>query len=224
MMRPIYCLLLGIAFVLTAAGTAAGEERYLITTRDGHVIVARDYRFTEEYVEFTTENGLPGFIKRDQFASISNMVGEKPRPGLLPREEVDARERTRGRALLAGGVAVFLLALSLAVLLTIRRRKKKEGPVRDTDIFYGRTDMSPVTQGHLSFAYRGFLGRVRTWTIDVRDTWKEDGILFLDGICTATEKRKVFRSDRIVGQVRDMSSERVAAVEQFFVPENEEEG
>ena len=56
-MKNIFLSLLFVLSLLsmnTSAGAA--DELYIITTRDGSAIVAKDYRFTDEYVEFTTES------------------------------------------------------------------------------------------------------------------------------------------------------------------------
>jgi len=196
----------------------SGEERYIITTRDGSTIVAREYRFTDEYVEFTTENGLPGYIKKEEFAGISNMVGIPPGETEAALERASAEERRRNVILLAAA----LLAVVLAVLLVyLSGKKKKEGPA-ETDILYGRRDKEPTTQGHLSFEYKGVMGRISRWTVEVRDAYETDGVLHVEGVCTTTGKRKTFRADKVVGPVTDMSRDHHAPLEHFFTDAKED--
>ena len=71
-------MLLHLCFLYLNSPVWATEELYIITTKDGSTIVAKNYNFTDEFVEFTTENGLPGYIKKDEFVAISNMVGVPP--------------------------------------------------------------------------------------------------------------------------------------------------
>ena len=72
-------LLFVVSLLFLNSPAWSSEELYIITTRNGSTIVAKDYNFTDELVEFTTESGLPGYIKRDEFVAISNMVGVPPR-------------------------------------------------------------------------------------------------------------------------------------------------
>ncbi len=203
--------------LLLCSYSSSGEERYVITTRDGATIVAIDYRFTDEYVEFTTENGLPGYIKREEFAAISNMVGVPPGETEQAREKVSREERSRKIILLA---AVLLAVLFAILLVYLSGKRKKEGS-GEADIYYGRKDKEPTTQGHLSFEYKGFMGRVSRWTIEVRDAYEEEGVLHVEGICTTTGKRKTFRADRIVGPVTDMSRDHHAPLDHFFTDAKE---
>ena len=78
-MKSLFLSLLFVVFFLYLNNPVwAAEELYIITTKDGSTIVAKNYNFTDEFVEFTTENGLPGYIKKDEFVAISNMVGVPP--------------------------------------------------------------------------------------------------------------------------------------------------
>lgn len=191
----------------------AAEERYIITTRDGSTIVAKEYRFTDKYVEYTTENGLQGYIKREEFAAIANMVGVPPGETERVRQQVNKEERRNKLWMLAAA----LLTVLFAVLLVYLGGKRKSSSRDEADIYYGQVAKEPTTQGHLSFEYKGSLGRTAKYTIEVRSAYEEDGVLYVEGICTATDKRKKFRADRIVGPVTDMSSNRHAPMEQFFV-------
>ena len=64
-----------LLFFLFCQQAVPAEELYIITTADGSQVIVKEYTFTDEYVQFITPNGLPGFIKRDQFVSIANMIG-----------------------------------------------------------------------------------------------------------------------------------------------------
>ena len=195
----------------------AVEELYIITTKDGSAIVAREYNFTDERVEFTTENGLPGYIKKDEFVAISNMVGVPPREAERIRERVSKEERTKSLWLLASGV----MAVFFVILLYVSSRRKNDGR-NETDIFYGRKEKNPTTQGHLAFEYKGVMGRISKWTIEVRSAYEEEGVLYLEGLCTTTGKRKTFRSDRVAGPVTDMSRDYHAPMDHFFVDAKEQ--
>lgn len=206
-------LILALSLLCMNLSARAAEERYIITTIDGSSIVAKEYRFTDKYVEYTTENGLHGYIKREEFAKIANMVGVPPGETERIREQVSEEERRNQRWMLAAA----LLTVLFAVLLVYLSGKRKSSSRDEADIYYGPVTKEPTTQGHLSFEYKGFLGRTAKYTIEVRNAYEEDGILHVEGLCTATDKRKKFRADRIVGQVTDMSSDRHAPMEHFFV-------
>ncbi len=202
-------------FLFLCPSITAGEvdELYIITTRDGSAIIARDYKFTDEYVEFTTENGLPGYIKREDFVKIGNMVGVPPGETERVRVQLSKKERSKQLWLLATAV---LAVLSAILLIYLSGRKKKDNR-SESDIFYGRKEKDPTTQGLLSFEYKGSLGRTSGWTIEVRSAYEEEGVLYIEGFCTATDKRKKFRADKVVGPVTDMSNDHHAPMEHFFV-------
>lgn len=213
LLLPIFCWLL-----LTVFRFSAANELYIITTREGSTIIVRDYRFTDKYVEFTTANGLPGYIKKEEFVKIGNMIGVPSRGAEPVKVAVTPKERAK-TYWLSGGAVFLVLFVVLVVYLS--GRKKNNGR-EETDIYYGRQEKEPTTQGHLSFAYRGFLGRTATWTIAVRSAYEEDGILYVEGFCTATDRKKKFRADRVVGPVTDMSSDHHAPMEHFFVAVKQE--
>ena len=216
-------LLLPLLFVLSLlclnSPAWAAEELYIITTKDGSTIVAKEYNFTDELVEFTTENGLPGYIKKEEFVTISNMVGVPPGETELIREQVGKEERTRSLWLLTAAI----LAVLFAVLLIYVSGRRKNNSRDETDIFYGRKEKDSTTHGHLAFQYKGALGRTSKWIIEVRSAYEEEGVLYIEGFCTTTGKRKKFSADRVVGPVTDMSSEHHAPMEHFFVDAKEEE-
>lgn len=199
---------------------SAAEELYILTTRDGSVIVAREYRFTDEHIEYTTESGLPGFIKREQLVKIANMIGVPSGETEQVKVQVSRDERNRKLWLLAAAVVAVLLAV-LLVYLSGRKRKNDRNA---TDIYHGRRQKEPITQGLLSFDYKGALGRTARWTIEVRSAYEEEEVLFIEGVCTASEKRKTFRADRVVGPVTDMSRDHHAPMEHFFADAKEESG
>lgn len=218
-MKNIFLSLLfacSLLYLHTPAG--AVDELYIITTRDGSTIVARDYRFTDEYVEFTTENGLPGYIKREEFVKIANMVGVPP--GETERINIQLSKNERNKELWL--LSSVVLAVLFAILLVYLSGRKKKDSRMEADIFYERKEKDSVTQGHLSFEYKGSLGRTSKWTIEVRSAYEEEGILFIEGFCTATDKRKKFRADRVIGPVTDMSNDHHAPMEHFFVDAKEE--
>lgn len=204
-MKTIFLsLLYAFSLLLLNNNIWAAEELYIITTRDGTSIVARDYRFTDEYIEFTTKNGLPGFIKRTEFVKIENMVGVPPEEPAGHWEVITKEIHEKKSWVLGGGLLVIVIAVMLVYLggkRTKARRKERE----------------PKTQGCLSFEYKGFLGRTSKGIIDVRMAYEEDGVLYVEGICTATDKRKKFRADRVVGPVTDLSSDHHAPMDHFFV-------
>ncbi|HER63523.1 MAG TPA: hypothetical protein ENO11_06065, partial [Desulfobacteraceae bacterium] len=127
-----------IVYVFLLMGNLAfsAEEMYIITTRDGSSIVVRDYRFTDEYIEYTTDSGLPGYIRREEFVKIANMVGVPPGETERFREQVSRDERSRKIGLLAGAV----LVVSLAVLLVYLSGKKRRSGRAQADIYYGRQE------------------------------------------------------------------------------------
>jgi hypothetical protein len=161
-MKSLFVSLLFVLFFLYLNSSIwAAEELYIITTKDGSTIVAKNYNFTDELVEFTTENGLPGYIKRDEFVGISNMVGVPPGEAERVREQVSKEERTKRLWLLMAVV----LAVVFAILLIYISSRKKKGSSDETDIFYGRIEKNPTTQGHLAFEYKGILGGISKWTV-----------------------------------------------------------
>jgi hypothetical protein len=199
------------ALFLLAGQLAAQEELYVITTSDGSQIVVRDYSFSGDIVEYTTDKGLPGFMRREDFVHIANMIGVPPDQA----EEGESPEQQKKRILFIwlGSAAVLIVLYVLFVVFVMR--KKRTGDA-DADIYYGRREMEPLTEGHLSFLYRGFLGRKSSWTVEVRRAYEDDGILFVEGLCTTTGKRMTFRADRVIGRVTDLSSDRQAPLERFF--------
>jgi hypothetical protein len=214
----VFVVLMCLMAICLVGNLFAADELYMITTRDGATIIAREYRFKDDLVEFTTENGLPGYIKKDELNTISNMVGVSPGEAVQMQEKVSRKERSRNIVLGAGAV----LAIILAILLVVLSGKKKKNGDAEKDIHYGRKEKEPATQGHLSFDYKGSMGRIARWTIEVRSAYEEEGILFIEGICTTTDKRKTFRADRVVGPVTDMSNEHHAPMDHFFVDAAEE--
>ena len=218
-MKSLFLSLLFVLFFLCLNSPVwAAEELYIITTKDGSTIVAKNYKFTDEFVEFTTENGLSGYIKKDEFVAISNMVGVPPGEAERFRERVSKKERTKSLWLLASGV----MAVLFVILLIYVSSRKKNDSRGETDIFYGRKEKNPTTQGHLAFEYKGALGRISKWTVDVQSAYEEEGILYVEGLCTTTEKRKKFSADRVVGPVIDMSNDHHAPMDHFFVDAKEE--
>ena len=219
MKSPFLALVFILSLQCLNSPVWAAEELYIITTKDGSTIVAKNYNFTDEFVEFTTESGLSGYIKKDEFVAISNMVGVPPGEAERIREQVSKEERTKSLWLLASGV----MAMLFVILLIYVSSRKKNDSRDETDIFYGRKEKNPTTQGHLAFEYKGALGRISKWTVDVQRAYEEEGILYVEGLCTTTEKRKKFSADRIVGPVTDMSSDHHAPMDHFFVDAKEEE-
>jgi len=216
-----FAMLITMLLVLFLAGgqaAAVQEELYIITTSDGSQIVVRDYSFKGDIVEYTTVKGAAGSMRRQDFVHIANMIGA-PQDEAAQQDESPEKEKERllfiwlaSAALLVGAYGFFL------VLVT--RKRKKEGET-DIDLHYGRQEREPLTQGHLSFRYRGLLGRPSAWTIEVRRAYEEDGILFVEGLCTTTGRRKTFRADRVSGRVTDMSSGRQAPLDRFFAETGE---
>jgi hypothetical protein len=109
-----------------------------------------------------------------------------------------------------------------AILLIYISSRKKKGSSDETDIFYGRIEKNPTTQGHLAFEYKGIFGGISKWTVDVQSAYEEEGVLYIEGFCTATEKRKKFSADRVIGPVTDMANEHHAPMDHFFVDAKEE--
>jgi len=202
-------MVLVLAFSCYADGA---EEMYIITTRDGSEIIVKNYKFTEEHVEFMTKNDLPGFIKRKDFVKISNMVGVPPGE-TTQRETIESEKKREMMIWLVSAAVLFVLYIVFMVYVI---RKKKDKGQEEVDVYYGRAEKEPVTQGHLAFQYRHSLGRKSDWIIEVRNAYEEDGTLFVEGIATATGKRKTFRADRIDGLVTDVSSGRKAPIHKFF--------
>ncbi len=209
-----------VLLVVFSFDSALAEEMYIITTRNGSEIIVKNYRFTEEHVEFTTGNDLPGFIKREEFVKISNMVGVPPAPA-VQAETIDDRKEKEMTVWL--GSAATLIVLYLLFLLYVikkkKSRKEEEGEV--DDVYHGRSEKDLTTQGHLAFLYRDSLGRKSDWVIEVRKAYEQDNMLFVEGITTETGKHKTFRADRIEGLVTDVSSERKAPIHKFFIDADE---
>ncbi|MFA5717734.1 MAG: hypothetical protein WC952_08500 [Desulfobulbaceae bacterium] len=203
-----------------AGGLAAGaqEELYIITTSDGSQIVVRDYSFKGDIVEYTTAKGATGSMRRQDFVHIANMIG-------VPQDEAEQQyespEKQKERLLFIWLASAALLVVAYVLFLVYVTRKRKKAGEADIDLYYGRQEREPLTQGHLSFLYRGLLGRTSPWTVEVRRAYEEDGILFVEGLCTTTGKRKTFRADRVSGRVTDMSSGRQAPLDRFFAETGE---
>ena len=206
-------------FVFTAGHDVTAGEMYIITTRDGSQIIVKDYHFTDDRVEFTTGNDLPGFIRKDDFVGIANMVGT------LPKEEENKEtvEEVKKRELQVWLLTVsFLIIVYLLYLFFVIRKKKSKKTDGEIPLPAGSVARNVKTQGHLSFQYKEITGRKTDWTIEVRDAYEQDGILFVEGICTTTDKRKTFRSDRVIGPVQDMSTSRRGHLEAFFAEAEDE--
>lgn len=212
-------MLFGLALLLLFAGAShCAEEVYIITTSDGSEIVVRDYDFTGDVVEYTTKSGSRGSIRKRDFVSIANMIGVPPGQA----EQVQSIEKQKEQEILIWiGAASLIVILYGCYLVYVSRSQKKRNGGTGTDIHYVRIEKEPTTQGHLAFTYRGMFRRKTIWTIDVRRAYEEDDILFIEGICTTTGKRKIFRADRVVGHVMDRSSERHAPMDRFFVDAEE---
>lgn len=214
-------LLLPLLFVLSLqvlAGPAWGEEEmFVLSLKDGSAVVVRSYKYTDDRVEFITENNLPGFVKKTEIVNIANMAGVPPSESELTQPQGSDEERKKNILLLAAAGVVVLIIL----LLIFKPGKKKAGGEEEV---YGRKEMSPATQGHLSFEYKSALGGPSQWTIEVRSAYEEDGKLYVEGICTTTDKRKTFRADKVVGVVTDLSSDHHALMEDFFFDPKAENG
>jgi hypothetical protein len=214
MMKRSGVLVLHLVFLLLFAGEArCAEELYIITTSNGSEIVVRDYDFTGDIVEYTTKSGISGSIRRQDFLSIANMIGVTPDQA-AQAQSVEAQKRQE--VLVWIGAAALIVLLYVGYLVYVSRNRRT-GDREGADIHYGRIEKDPVTQGHLAFTYRGLFRRKTEWTIDVRRAYEEDSILFIEGVCTTTGKRKIFRADRVVGQVTDKSSDHHAPMDHFFV-------
>ncbi|MDW7771612.1 MAG: hypothetical protein SCH71_01860 [Desulfobulbaceae bacterium] len=206
MKKFIVHIILFIALSLLNCPAGFAQEMYILSTRDGYDIVVRDFKFTDEYVEYTTDQGLPGFIQKKDLEKISNMVGVES-----GGEAPETVEKIRKRELMIwAATAAALIALYLLFLFYVIRRKK--GRLENT----GRVEKKAKTQGHLAFRYKERIGRPRDWVIAAGSAYEKGGILFIEGTCLTTEKRKTFRADRVVGPVRDMSSDRQYRIESIF--------
>ncbi|MHB8810763.1 MAG: hypothetical protein ACYC9M_12245 [Desulfobulbaceae bacterium] len=198
---------LALLLVLLTGEPRCAEELYIITTSDGSEIVVQDYHFIGDSVQYTTKNGSRGSIRKEDFLSIANMIGVQPGRA----EQVQSlKEQKEQEILIWIGATALLLILYVGYLVYVARSRGKEGGD------YGRVEKEPTTQGHLALTYRGLFWRKSDWTIDVRRAYEEDNILFVEGVCTTTNKRKTFRADRVVGAVTDRSSERQAPMSHFF--------
>jgi hypothetical protein len=216
-----FAMLVAMLLVLFLAGgqaAAVQEELYIITTSDGSQVVVRDYSFSGDIVEYTTDKGLPGFMRREDFVHIANMIGV---PQVEAEQQYESPEKQKERLLFIWLASAALLVVAYVFFVVYVTRKRKKAGEADIDLYYGRQEREPLTQGHLSFRYRGLLGRKSSWTIEVRRAYEEDGILFVEGFCTASGKRMTFRSDRVVGRVTDMSSDRQAPMDRFFAEAGE---
>jgi len=216
-----FAMLVAMLLALFLAGgqaASAQEELYIITTSDGSQIVVRDYSFNGDIIEYTTVKGAAGSMRRQDFVHIANMIG-------APQDEVEQQyespEEQKERLLFIWLASAVLLVVAYVFFLVYVTRKRKKAGEADIDLYYGRQEREPLTQGHLSFHYRGFLGRKSFWTIEVRRAYEEDGIFFVEGLCTTTGKRKTFRSDRVTGMVTDMSSGRQGPLDRFFAETGE---
>jgi hypothetical protein len=221
MKRSSVCIGVGLALLLFLAGAAqSAEEMYIITTSNGSQIVVRDYDFIGDSVEYTTKNGTRGSISKTDFISIANMIGVPPEQA----ESTESIEERKKREILIWiGAAALIILLYVGYLVYVSRSKIRGGRAGE-DIHYVRVEKEPATQGHLAFAYRSLFRRKRNWTIDVRRAYEEDGILFIEGVCTTTGKRKIFCASRVVGAVTDRSSDRHAPMESFFIDADERRG
>lgn len=208
---------LALLLMLFTGEPRCAEELYIITTSDGSEIVVRDYDFTGDVVQYTTNKGLRGSIRKQDFLSIANMIGVSAERAEQVRSIKEQKEQ---EILIWIGAAAVIVILYVGYLVYVARCRSKDGR-EGVDIHYGRIEKVPTTQGHLAFTYRGLLWRKTDWTIDVRRAYEEDNILFIEGFCTATGKRKTFRADRVVGGVTDRSSERHAPMKHFFVNSKE---
>ena len=200
--KSFLCLCGVVLFLHFWTPVLADEERYILTARDGSVRVVQDYRFTEQHVQFTKEDGTFGFIDREDFVQIENMVGvpqPEPSPGTKLLTKV---EQKGGTWFFPGLIAVFIFW----IITAIRRRQKKKSI----------QELKLISPGHLTFSYRGRFLRTSEWTVDVQRAYTEKGVLYFEGYCTKTDKRKTFRADRVDGSVTDMSNGRQAPVEHFF--------
>ena len=203
---------LTLLLVLSAGALYGVEEMYIITTSGGAQIVVRDYHFSGDVVTYTTKNGERGSMNKRDFLSIANMIGVPPRQD---EQAVSSEQRKKRDILIWLGAAGGIVILYVLYLLLVTRRRNREGGY-GKDIYYGRIEKDPVTPGHLAFTYRGPLWRKVNWIIEVRGAYEEDNILFIEGVCVATGKRKLFRADRVVGPVLDKSTERQGPMARFF--------
>ena len=212
MYRLFVLIMLSTVFLQVYSPGSRAEEMYILTAKDGSEIIVKDFKFTDEYVEFTTDEDLPGFMKKENLAEISNMVGVSP----LPPEELQTVEKIEQRKLMIwiGTVAVMIILYLFFLLYVIRR--KKGGKRNVNNVSPGRVEKKTKTQGHLAFRYMERSGRQTDWVIEVCQAYEEKGILFVEGISTSSEKRKTFRADRIVNPVQDMSSGHRYSVENLF--------
>jgi len=212
-MKSSIGLILGLAacFVFIAGIRSFAEEMYILSTRDGSEIIVKEFHFTDENIEFTTGNGLPGFIKKENLVKISNMIGVQPAP--VKEEPIEKiKQRELGIWIATATALVFLYLLFLLYVI----RKRKGARTNDGRLLPGRIEKRVKTQGHLGFTYREIAGRKTDWVIEVKGAYEEDGVLFVEGVCTTTDKKKTFRADRVEGPVRDMSSGRQCRMEVLF--------
>lgn len=208
-----------ILLLIFNSSPSMAQEMYVITTSDGSQLVVRDYHFAGDRVQYTMKDGRRGSIRKEDFLSIANMIGVTP----AQKEKAEDIERQKRQEILIwlGGAAVIVILYVCYLFYVSRGRKKEKG--EGVDICYGRIEKEPTTQGHLAFTYREWF-RCRDWTIDVRRAYEEDDILFIEGICTGTGRRKTFRADRVAGDVLDRSSEHRAPMAHFFVDAEEGRG
>lgn len=215
--RSVVALVGLVLLLLLCGGAWCAEELYIITTSAGAQIVVQDYDFSGDTVTYTTRDGARGSIRKNDFLSIANMIGVSPGQA---EEERSVRQQKEREILIWIGAAALIVILYLGYLFWVAR-ERRGGDREGADIHFLRIEKTPVTQGYLAFAYRGILGRRRDWTIDVHRAYEEEGILFVEGVCTATGRRKTFRGDRVAGEVLDRSSERRAPLADFFIDAQE---
>ena len=211
-------LSLSLFLVFALGAISFAEEMYILYTRDGSEIIVKDYHFTDELVEFTTGNDLPGFIKRENFAGITNMVGvpsTTEEEDTIPIKVIEKRELE-----IWIGTAAALIILYLLFLWYVTRKKRRKS-VDGIPVPAGRIEKRAKTSGHLSFQYKERTGRTTEWVIEVREAYEDDGVLFIEGVCTTTDRKKTFRADRVAGPVKDMSSGRQGRMEAFFADADE---
>lgn len=207
-----------MSLLLFGIPSRGAEELYIITTSSGGQIVVRDYDFRGDDVFYTTRDGAAGSIRREEFLSIANMVGVPP---AQPAAEESLQQQKKQEILIWIGAAALIVILYLGYLFLLARGARKAGR-EGADVRYLRVDKEPLTQGHLAFTYREGFGRRRDWTVDVRRAYEEEGILFIEAICVASGRRKIFRCDRVAGEVLDRSTERRAPLADFFADARQE--
>ena len=200
-------------FVLVLAGmfcfwsfcvsAGAAEELYIITARDGSARIVQDYRFTEQHVEFTTEEGASGFISREDFVKIENMVGVPP-----SENETGSKLVTKVKQMAETWLFPAIIAALVFIIIMVLQRIRKKSSYPEVMV---------RSNGHLAFEYKQLFGRSSKWTIDVRSGYKVGDTLYFEGFCITTNKLKRFSADRVVGLVTDVSNGHQAPIKHFFV-------